>query len=200
MKTSKECTTCQNHFLQSTDYPCASCGPPEFNMYESASGSITITTHINSKLERDKPNKMKNTPPKRILKVLKQMFTLSSIEIRIASASMLIAFSYDALKSIGEKSSGEIFTFMDILFVFVILVGFWLLGYFSRKPDPNRKGFKKWVKICKLKVQIWHKQAYLFWYPDLKKYRGNPKRKEKVWAKRGKLKGLKRELSNILKS
>ncbi len=100
---------------------------------------------------------MKNENPKRIIEALKEIFTFSSIEallsIRIMSIVVFIFFTYDALKSIGEKSSGEVFTIQDILFVITIIVTIWFLGYFSRKPDPNRKGFKKWLKICKLKLQ-----------------------------------------------
>ena len=72
------------------------------------------------------------------------------------------------------------------------------LGFVSRRPHPNEKPLIIWLKICILKVQIWHKQAYLFWYPDLKKYRGNPKRKQKVWSKRDRLKKLNRELRKLV--
>ena len=135
---------------------------------------------------------MKSTP-KKILEVLKEMFTFSDDNIvygiRIFNIILISAANYQAI------------AFDDWRFMIVLntlYISLFLLGYFSRKPDPNRKGFKKWLKSCKLKVQIWHKQAYLFWYPDLKKYRGNPKRKKKVWAKRGKLKGLKRELKELI--
>lgn len=138
-------------------------------------------------------NKMKSTS-KRIIEVLKKIFTFSDDNIiygiRIFNIILISAANYQAI------SAGD-WQFMIVLNT--LYISLFLLGYFSRKPDPNRKGFKKWLKICKLKVQIWHKQAYLFWYPDLKKYRGNPKRKAKVWAKRDRLKKLKRELSNILK-
>ncbi len=139
--------------------------------------------------------------PKRVIEVLNEMFTLSSIEIRIASAIMFIFFSYDALKSIGEKSSGEVFTVQDILFVTVILVGFWLLGYFSRKPDPNRKGFKKWLKICILKYKIFILKRNLKPYPTLNKikHRKYSSIRKMVKAWRLKLKGFESELSNILK-
>ena len=82
--------------------------------------------------------------------------------------------------------------------IIIIMILAYVFGYQSRRPHPDEKPLIIWLKICILKVQIWHKQAYLFWYPGLKKYRGNPKRKQKVWAKRDRLKGLESELKELI--
>ncbi len=83
--------------------------------------------------------------------------------------------------------------------IIIIMILSYVFGYQSRRPHPDEKTFIIWLKICILNVQIWHKQAYLFWYPDLKKYRGNPKIKAKVWAKRDRLKELKKELKELVR-
>ena len=70
-----------------------------------------------------------------------------------------------------------------------------------KKPKALlKKYFQMWWKMTILLYKIFILSRKCSKYPDLKKYRGNPKRKQKVWAKRDKLTELKRELSNILKS
>lgn len=77
-------------------------------------------------------------------------------------------------------------------------LAFYYFGYLSRRPHSDEKTFTMWVKICILNLQIWPKQFFLFWYPDLKKYRGKPNLRQKVWVKRDKLKQLKKELKELV--
>ncbi len=128
-----------------------------------------------------------------VIEVLKEMFTFSKgvklFGARFTSGVIFIFANYDIIKS------------SDLRFMIIfnaVFIGFWLLGYCSRRPHPNEKPLIIWLKICILKVQIWNKQAYLYFYPDLKKYRGNQKRKAKVWAKRNRVKKLKRKLKEIV--
>jgi len=81
--------------------------------------------------------------------------------------------------------------------VILSMVAFFYLGYISRRPHPNEKTLFMWLKICILKLQIWPKQFYLFWYPDLKKYRGKETFKAKIKVKRIELREAKKELKKL---
>lgn len=68
-----------------------------------------------------------------------------------------------------------------------------------KKPQSLlKKYYLLWWKMTKLIYKIFILSRKCAKYPDLKKYRGNPKRKQKVWAKRDRLKELKRELKELI--
>lgn len=69
----------------------------------------------------------------------------------------------------------------------------------AKKPKSLLKKYlQMWCKMTILIYKIFILSRKCAKYPDLKKYRGNPKRKEKVWAKRDRLKKLKRELKELI--
>ena len=61
-----------------------------------------------------------------------------------------------------------------------------------------KKYFLMWWKMSVLIYKIFILNRKCNKYPDLKKYRGNPKRKEKVWAKRDELKKAEKELKELI--
>jgi len=68
-----------------------------------------------------------------------------------------------------------------------------------KKPQSLlSKYFQMWWEMTKLIYKIFILARKCAKYPDLKKYRGNPKRKQKVWAKRNRLKKLERELKELI--
>ena len=118
---------------------------------------------------------------------------------RVISLILIPWLCIGAILSIGEEAKSAIYTFEGMVFGSIIMVSFWIFGYFSRKPDPNRKGFKKWLKIRKLIYRIFILERKCSRYPDLKKYRGNIEVKAIVKAWRAKLKELKSELNELVK-
>ena len=118
---------------------------------------------------------------------------------RVISSILIPWLCIGAILSIGEEAKSTIYTFEGMVFGSIIMVSFWIFGYFSRKPDPNRKGFKKWWKITKLIYRIFILERKCSKYPDLKKYRGNIEVKKIVKFWRAKLKELKSELNELVK-
>jgi hypothetical protein len=141
---------------------------------------------------------MKSTS-KRIIEVLKEMFTTVSSETlyvsRFISLVFVGLFTWVSFVLYADDNDLEL---KPMLIFLSVMYAYGLFCYFSRRSHPDEKPLIIWLKICIFKIQIWHKQAYLYFYPDLKKYRGNQKRKDKVWAKKYQLKKLKRELKELI--
>lgn len=188
MKTSKECTTCRN--LSDTDsLKCllpTKCYSPNYNNWK------PIET-----------KKMKSTS-KRIIEVLKEMFTFSdSVNLFAARITSLIAIPYlcfIAISAVGSEITTSHYTFGGMVTGLLMTIGIWFLGYFSRKPDPQRKGFKKWLKICKLNVQIAILKKNLKPYHTLNKIKHQKYKSTRELVKewRLKLNQLKRELKELI--
>ena len=191
MKTAKECVTCRHHSKFIEEYPCSVCV-----------SSDALDCEY-KKWEPIETKKMKSTP-NRIIEVLKEMFTFSESEnlvaARVTSIVMFLFLLYDGIKSIGDEPSGDPLTGQDIFFVFMILIGIWLLGYFASKPDPNRKGFKKWLKSCILRLRIAILKKSLKPYSTLNKIKHQKYKaiRETVKGWRLELKELKRELKELV--
>ena len=186
MKTSKECVTCQDHIKFPEEKPCNGCYGPEWQMW----------SPIETK-------KMKSTP-NRIIEVLKEMFTFSNnvnlVAARVTSIIMFLFLLYDGIKSVGDEPSGNPLTGENIFFVFMILIGIWLLGYFARRPNPNEKPLIIWLKICKLKIQIAILKKNLKPYTTLNKIKHQRYKSTREMVKewRLELNELKRELKELV--
>lgn len=145
-------------------------------MKTSKSESITITTHNHSKPERDKPNKMK------------------IININVQRIIALITFTVCLLIMYwGDEEPTNVTVILS-------MAAFFYFGFISRRPHPDEKPLIIWLKICILKVQIWHKQAYLYFYPDLNKFKRQDQKlfRNKIKLERIKLDELKRELKELV--
>jgi hypothetical protein len=185
MTPSKECVTCDNLNSMNVSegvnvYPCTICC--RIGMSEDIDKWKPIET-----------KKMKSTS-KRIIEALKEMFTFSDNNIvygiRICNIILISAANYQAI-------SARDWQFMIVLNT--LYVGLFTLGYFSRKPDPNRKTFTMWVKIIALKVKIGILKKNLKPFGDLRKYshRSESHIREMIKEWRLELKKLKRELKEL---
>lgn len=142
MKKSKECITCKSYGKTDHDIPCKGCGY-KFDY---------------DKWEPIEPKEMKNETLKRIIEVLKEVFTFSDsvnlVTARVTSIVFIPYLCFIAISAIGSEITTSSYTFKGMITGLLMTIGIWLLGYFSRRPDPQIKGFKKWLKICKLKLRI----------------------------------------------
>ncbi|MCK5614171.1 hypothetical protein KAR91_70555 [Candidatus Pacearchaeota archaeon] len=132
---------------------------------------------------------------KRIIEVLKEMFTFSDDNIvygiRISNIILIVVANYQVI----ADSDWQFMIVLNTLYV-----GLFTLGYFSRKPDPNRKGFKKWLKVCILRLRIAILKKSLKPYTTLNKikHRKHKGLRDIVKAWRIELKDLKSELNEIV--
>ena len=119
---------------------------------------------------------------------------------RVISLILIPWLCIGAILSIGEEAKSTIYTFESMVFGSLIMVSFWIFGYFSRRPHPNEKSLVVWVKILTLKLRIAILKKSLKPYPTLNKIKHQKYKaiRQTVKAWRVKLNELKSELSKLV--
>lgn len=88
---------------------------------------------------------------------------------------------------------------IKVITVIIIGLGYYILGYLSRRPHPNERTLSDWYNIIVLKLKIGILKKNLKPFNDLRKYRHKSELHIKAMVNgwRLKLKEFERELKNL---